>query len=115
MKYIHFNRKTSTVTVTSAPQHGAINIRVAKPDFKGNPFHAQIPVASAIYEYVLYLAVEAEDRRQGREVSYRLVCPDPWLVALGLVMWEGIVQGGAWDTVKLSVKAALHTLRRKGV
>ena len=66
MKYIQFNSKTFAVKVTDAPRRGGVNIRVARPSFKENPFHARIPVASYVYEDVIYPAVEAEDRREGR-------------------------------------------------
>ncbi len=115
MKYIQFNPKTFEVNVTDAPQRDGVNIHVTNPHFKENPFNARIRVSSLIYEHVLYPAMEAADKRQGKRIEYSLVPPDPWLVALGLVMWEGIVQGFAWDAVKMSVNAALKTLRGKGV
>ncbi|HXI72746.1 MAG TPA: hypothetical protein VNN22_20600 [Verrucomicrobiae bacterium] len=103
--------------MTDAEMPEALNIAVAEPDIiKDNPYRSRIPVSSAIYKDVIYAAQEAEDRGKGiKNVEYLLAPPDPWLVALGLVMWEGIVQGFAWDAVKGSVLAALGKLRQEGV
>lgn len=71
------------------------------------------PVAHAVLLNVLYPARYARDRRLGiTGRKYALIPPDPWLVALGLVMWEGIVQGLSWDTVKTAVSTALDKMRR---
>jgi hypothetical protein len=117
MKYIQFDPKTSTVFVTAAELSSGVNIVVGEVDIiKDNPYRSRIPIASVIYKDVIYAAQEAEDRREGKKnIEYFLVPPDPWLVALGLVMWEGIVQGFAWDAVKASVLAALGKLRQEGV
>jgi hypothetical protein len=37
------------------------------------------------------------------------------MIAIGLVRWDGIVQGFTWDIVKLAVKAALLRLQGAGI
>lgn len=115
-RFIQFDPKMLAVTVTNAEQPGGANVPVCEVDIiDDNPYNSRIPLLSTIYKEVLYAAKEAEDREQGRKVEYFLVPPDPWLVALGLVMWEGIVQGMSWDGVKLLVSSALDELRKQGV
>jgi hypothetical protein len=116
MRFIQFDPQTMTVSVTGAEQPGGANVPVCEVDIiNDNPYNSRIPLLSTIYKEVLYAAKEAEDRKQGRNVEYLLAPPDPWLIALGLVMWEGIVQGVAWDAVKVLVSSALAKLRKEGV
>jgi hypothetical protein len=69
-----------------------------------------------VYFEVLYSIVETADRKRGvRGVKYSLVEPDPWLIALAGIMWEGLVQGLTWDTIKALSLAALGKLREKGI
>jgi len=106
-----------TVSVTECELPDVINIPVCQPDIANdNPFRSRIPISSMIYVGVFYASVEAADRRKGvTDVAYFLVPPDPWLVALGAVMWQGLVQGMTWDTMKLFVRTALKKLQRERV
>ena len=71
------------------------------------------PMWEAIYFHYLY----AEHYRHQTEVPLRkqaaacLALPPTWLVCIAAVMWEGIIQGVAWDVVKMSVAAAISSLR----
>ena len=71
------------------------------------------PLEKIIYFEILYRARYAEDRRKNIKKAYRLFYPDAWLVAIGYIMWEGIVQGLAWDSLKLIVKSVLEKLGRE--
>src|SRR5215469_15104324 len=106
MKFIQFDPESMTVAVTDGQQQGGVKIPVAQADIKENPWKARIPISSVIYQHVLYRATEAEDRRGKEEIAHFLVPPDPWLVAIGMIMWEGIVGGFAWDSVKALVHRA---------
>ncbi|MEZ4586109.1 MAG: hypothetical protein R2909_06890 [Gemmatimonadales bacterium] len=59
--------------------------------------------------------VSAMERRSGIKAHYSMVEPDPWLIAVTAIMWEGILQGFAWDFVKTLVNAALAKLRGQGL
>lgn len=113
MKYIRHNKAKNTVSVCEADSGGKQVIPVVPPhevDLWRNP------LAYVIYTEVLYPAVEAQDKRKGVSgVTYKLVPPDPWLIALGMVMWEGIVQGLSWDVVKLLARKALSVMQAEGV
>jgi hypothetical protein len=113
VKHIRHHPRTNTVSVGEGDPGGKRVVPVV------NPFRVDLrrnPIAPAVYENVLYPAVEAEDRRAGRkDVAYSLVQPDPWLIALAMVMWEGIVQGLSWDVVKVSVRKALAMMQAEGV
>lgn len=100
----------------------SLEVELAEEPRKGqivvplNDFADEAPVAQQlkwqILSGVLYPAIERRDRRLGRTgVKYKLFPPDPWLVVLGTVMWQGIAQGMTWDAVKYSVSAALRKLR----
>jgi hypothetical protein len=73
------------------------------------------PIGRIVYFDVLYPSMEAADRRAGRNRKACLITPDPWLVVLAAVMWEGIVQGLTWDCVKAAGKAALARLAERGL
>lgn len=71
------------------------------------------PMWEAIYFHYLY----AEHYRHQTKVSPKnqaaacLAPPPAWLVGIAAVMWEGILQGAAWDVVKMSVGAAISKLQ----
>jgi hypothetical protein len=48
--------------------------------------------------------------KKGVTVAFCVAPPDPWHIAIGYLMWQGIVQGLAWDVVKLSIGNAIETL-----
>ena len=47
----------------------------------------------------------------GKRIAFSIRPPDPWLIVLALVMWEGIIQGLTWDVVKVSVRTVLRNLQ----
>jgi hypothetical protein len=69
-------------------------------------------IRSHIWFGVLCRAIEERDQRLGiTGRMYHISPPDPWLLVLGTVMWQGVVQGMSWDSVKYSVSAAMRKLR----
>lgn len=66
--------------------------------------------------YILsIIADERTSKEAGRPVSSSIMPPDPWLVALTYLMWEGIVQGMAWDVAKVGTQKALSYLQSRGI
>lgn len=112
VRYIHIDPQTLTVSVNSSQASHALTVPSDLDEDVERPVRK---VADAILLDVLYPAIEAEARERGRNVKYRLPEPDPWLVSLGLLMWQGIIQGLAWDAVRTSVRAALDRLRGEGL
>jgi hypothetical protein len=111
VRYIRIDPGTLDVEVGPKPGIPKLTISLAPRRRRGS--RIDHPIADAVLFDVLYPAAHEQDRRLGHTGrAYNLVPPDPWLVALGLVMWEGIVQGLSWDVVKLAVRAALAKLRR---
>lgn len=49
------------------------------------------------------------------KVAYSLKEPQPWLVAIAAIMWEGLIQGLTWDVIKYSVLHALDKLKSSGI
>lgn len=56
-----------------------------------------------------------DEVKKGHRIAFKLIEPDPWLIAMGYIMWQGIIQGLSWDVVKLSVKQALDKLFTAGL
>jgi len=74
------------------------------------------PIEKTIYFEILYKAVYEEDRRKGiRNRAYKLAYPDAWLVAISYIIWQGIIQGFAWDSLKFIVRKALEKLRKESL
>ena len=115
MRYIRIDRPSLKVEVVgskNAKDKKSVFVPL-KADSSGSAF---IDVLHYVVFFdVLYPLVETADRKRGVQVSYRLVEPDPWLVALAAIMWEGLVQGLTWDTVKMLSLAALGKLREKRI
>jgi hypothetical protein len=77
---------------------------------------SQTELGRLVYYGYIYPRRYRLDREQGRKPgSYKLIEPDPWMIALAALMWEGIIQGLAWDFIKVSVHRALAVLRQHGV
>jgi hypothetical protein len=110
-KYIKFNRHDLSIAVVSKKSAGTTS-------FRASPWKGDLvshPLSLIVYHDVLYPAIEARDKRLGRKCAYCLVPPDPWLVGIAMVMWEGIVQGMAWDSLKIIVKKAYQVMADEGL
>lgn len=106
MKYIAINPVSLMVSVRSTkPASGLIlpaRFRALSSD---------APMTKVVRS-CLRSSVREPNRWEGKKhVQYCLSSPDPWLVALATIMWQGIVQGLSYDVIKLSVNAALAKLR----
>ncbi|MBN70291.1 MAG: hypothetical protein CME32_13540 [Gimesia sp.] len=49
----------------------------------------------------------------GERVCFSMCPPDAWLMAIGAVMLEGLIQGLSWDVVKLAVQQSLDLLKTR--
>ena len=119
MKYIHVDRKDFTLELSATEFKESVFVIPLEID---TIFRDLSPIENAIYYGVLYPAKHAEDKlryphdeKKGIHRGYKLAEPQPWLIALGFIMWQGIVQGLSWDIVKLSVQQALHKLASFGL
>jgi|GEM_PF-1144275 len=108
-RYIAINKKNLSVDVIDSPRKDLYCV----PANSDGHF---LPIAYIVYMDILYPARYAENARKGiANVHYCLMQPDPWLVAIAAIMWEGIVQGITWDAVKMIVSIALDKLRKNGL
>jgi hypothetical protein len=110
-KYIKFNKQTLSVKIIS--RKGPLD-----KTLKAAPWNGDLvshPLSRIVYFDILYPAIQARDKRQGIKRSYSLIHPDPWLVGIAMVMWEGIVQGMAWDAIKIFVKKAYEVMAANGI
>ena len=106
MKYILINRKNLSVDVSKKPSKKTFAI----PSKLKSTFRDLSPLQSLIYYKILYPAKSAEDKKKGIKVTYLLYHPDPWMIAIAYIMWEGIIQGFTWDSTKLLIDSALEKL-----
>jgi hypothetical protein len=114
MQFIQVDRKALDVVVVNTPLPYKFSVPTKLKKLR---WHLS-PIEEIIYHDVLYRAIHAEDRREMKRrgetevgVAYQLIEPEPWMVAIGCLMWEGIAQGLAWDAVKVAVTTALGRLR----
>jgi len=114
MKFIQVDRERLDVAVVNTPLPDKFSIPTKLKQLRWR----MSPIEEIIYYDVLYRAVYAEDRREMKKrgetevcVAYQLCEPEPWMIAIGCLMWEGVVQGLAWDAVKVAVSTALGRLR----
>lgn len=79
-----------------------------------------------IWEVIYYQVVYAQKYRQDREKlaaerqkgpcrAYALALPPFWFVTMASIMWEGVLQGAAWDVIKLAVSKALSLVSQAGI
>lgn len=90
LRYITVDRATLAVAVSAKHGDPALTVPLTARSSSGRTIDH--PVAGFILFDVIYPARYAADHRRGiTNVRYALPPPDPWLVTLGIIMWEGIV------------------------
>jgi hypothetical protein len=109
MKYIFVDPHDLTVQMRDDRRKKGVTIPVSA--------HRDIVLRHSFYGLVYFSVIygmrRKEDRRKGiKNVDYCLPYPDPWLVAVAAIMWEGLLQGLTWDAIKLAVCNGLSVLRR---
>lgn len=73
-------------------------------------------LASSLPKIDKTLLAEMVARSDGRPVVVNTVFPpDPWLLAVAYVMWEGMSRGLTWDTVKVLIENAIKKMQSLGV
>jgi hypothetical protein len=109
MKYIVIDSRDLSVHLRNDKRKKGLTIPVS--EFYGLEYnHALYHMA----HWVVYGIFQAEDRKKGEpKRAYFLGTPDPWLVAIGAIMLEGIIQGLAWDSIKMAVQKGLEVLHKK--
>jgi hypothetical protein len=110
-RYITIRRGSLVVAVEPTPRRAGRSIPI---DYRG-PADYTDQLTCALIDEVLERDVRAREGTSNKDVAYCLASPDPWLIALAAVMWEGIVQGLSWDLIRLAVRTALDKLRQDGV
>src|SRR4051812_32699693 len=110
MRYIRIDRRSLEAEVVGAKGKGAIFVPIRK-DRSGSAFRDMLHYT--VYFDVLYPLIEARDQKRGVHIGYKLTEPDPWLIALAAIMWEGLVQGLTWDIIKFMCLSALDKLCQK--
>lgn len=108
MRFIRIDPRTLEVRIQDEPSDHGFLVPTDLSD------HARVlaPIERMVSFGVLYRARYKDDSRSGvRSPRYRLPDPDPWLVALAYVMWQGILQGLAWEAVKMAAQRALEAMR----
>jgi hypothetical protein len=108
MNFITINTDNLELSlVDSEPESGfLIPTKKSRHDVLERDFHG------LVYHRVLYPYVTDKDKTMGKtKTAYSLVDPDPWLIALAAIMWQGLIQGLTWDTIKLATLKGVEFLR----
>ena len=108
MRYIRIDPKSLEAEIVKEKGKRAVFVPL-KRDRSGSALTDMLHYT--VYFDVLYPLVEARDHKRGVKVSYKLPEPDPWLIALAAIMWQGLIQGLTWDTIKALSLVALNRLR----
>jgi len=53
--------------------------------------------------------------KHGRPTSGMIMPPDSWLIIVAGLICDGIIQGMAWDAVKIGISQAIASMQAKGV
>jgi hypothetical protein len=113
------NIDPQTLEVTFADARGAGLSIPASP--KNRPTELP-PIWDAVYFRVLYAEQYKRDRvalaAERKEGIYQadLLAPPPlWFVTIASIMWEGVLQGAAWDFVKIAVSKACSLFSEAGL
>jgi hypothetical protein len=87
--------------------------RVSIPVFPYAPKYVLPDLHDILWQFEIE-EVDREDRKRGVKIAHRISAPDPALLAIAYIMWQGILQGLTWDVVKGLVRAAFERLRGPG-
>jgi hypothetical protein len=112
MRYIYVDTRNLQLSIGKVPPKGSfiIPVEAGKYDVLERGFHG------LIYNDVLYPYRYKQDRIAGISgVKYKLFPPDPWLIAICAIMWQGLIQGMTWDLVKHAVQKGISILRINGL
>jgi hypothetical protein len=105
-KYLNVKSEALDIALANRPQ-GIMSIPT---EDMSSPFW------ELVYLRFMYETVYAENRKKGiTNVRYSLLHPPLWLITIGGLMWQGILQGATWDVVKTAIAKALDKLRGAGL
>lgn len=107
-RFVNVDPNTLDITISGEKQ-APMAIRMYVKSLADMP-----PIWELVYYRFMYRDLYGRQKKLSRGIrkAYCLAPPPPWFVAIAGVMWEGIIQGATWDTVKLAVNAAISKLRQ---
>jgi hypothetical protein len=111
--YILIDRDTLTIKLSARKSSKHFTIPTAKSQI---PYRAD-SIREKLINWVLDPAAQKAWKKahpdlvkKGVRAAFSVGLPDPWHITLAYLMWQGIVQGLAWDVVKLSIGQAVGAL-----
>jgi len=108
MKYIIVDKETLRLTVTGSKdrENFSIPCPITRDTLRDDDF------VKLVYYEVLYPYTYAKERARGiARRYYSLKPPDSFIMAIAAIMWEGLIQGLTWDSIKVAVLGELDLLR----
>ncbi len=108
MKYIVVDKEKLGLTLTSSRTYANFSIpsTITRKTIREDEFRR------LVYFDVLYPYKYDKDRAKGKtRRKYILHPPDPFLVATAAIIWEGLIQGLTWYSIKVAVLSGLDFLR----
>lgn len=116
-QYICIDRNSLDVRILTRRSPKNACIRLGKQEASSTSLHLENEntLQGIVYRKVLYPYAYRKSGDDPKKVSYSLVPPDDWLVALAYIAFQGIVQGWAWDITKHYMLRGLNQMQVLGV
>lgn len=111
--YILVDRNTLTINLSARRSSKHFTIPIAKSQIPHSIYSIREQLINWVLNPAAHKAWEKAHPdliKKGTSVAFCVGSPDSWLIALAYLMWQGIVQGLAWDVVKLSINEAVRAL-----
>lgn len=120
MKYINVDLRNLKIDIAVYPIEPKFQLFSIKTE-GDNPDYLYQYLSNKILSEIFYPQLY-EYQRQSRSLlpkgaaigktAYKISPPEPWLVSISALIWQGVIQGLTWDLLKYSVLSALSTLRK---
>ena len=107
MIYVNIDPKTLQIFLAKARLPYFISFE-AKSDNSDSMYNY---ISDKIYFDIMYPDVRRRDKAKGLNIKHKLAPPSPFEVSLGIIIWQGTIQGFSWDIIKLAVKSAIKSLK----
>jgi len=112
MNYIYVNPQTLELSlVEEIPEQSFVIPTQASKRHVDEPAFHHLVYFNVLYPYVENLHGSSDKPK----VRYKLIYPEPWLMGVAALIWEGLIQGLTWDVIKGVVLQGIDRLRSEGL
>jgi hypothetical protein len=108
------NPEDLSISLVTKPPEGKLAIPMDRVTFRDERAFEYSELFGRVHFGTVY-SLHAETLPPDNRMHFKLFEPDPWMVSTAMIVWEGLLQGLAWDVVKAAARKALDVLREKGL